>query len=70
MRVDERTLAAEQFTHFVSGLDLPLVGTLRDTQNYVHLAVSGLSVFDVHTSRTERDLAQWQPICQWLSQPI
>jgi len=70
MRVDERTLAAEQFSNFVSSLDLPLVGTLRDTQNYVHLAVSGLSVFDVHTSRTERDLEQWQPICQWLSQPV
>jgi len=67
MRVDERTLAADQFHTFVQSLDLPLAGTLRDTQNYVHLAVSGLSVFDVAPSRVERDLAQWAPICEWLS---
>jgi len=67
MRVDERTLAADQFHTFVQSLDLPLAGTLRDTQNFVHLAVSGLSVFDVAPSRVERDLAQWAPICEWLS---
>jgi chromosome partitioning protein len=50
-------------------LDLPLAGTLRDTQNYVHLAVSGLSLFDVAPSRMERDLAQWASICKWLSLP-
>jgi len=67
MRVDERTLAADQFHAFVQSLDLPLAGTLRDTQNYVHLAVSGLSVFDVAPTRVERDLAQWAPICEWIS---
>ena len=69
MRVDERTLAADQFTAFVASLDLPLAGTLRDTQNYVHLAVGGLSLFDVAPSRMERDLAQWASICKWLSLP-
>jgi len=69
MRLDERTIAADQFSTFVDSLDLPLAGTLRDTQNYVHLAVSGLSVFDVAPSRVERDLAQWAPICAWLSLP-
>jgi chromosome partitioning protein len=66
MRVDERTLAADQFNAFVASLDLPLAGTLRDTQNYVHLAVNGLSLFDVAPSRMERDLTQWAPICEWL----
>lgn len=67
MRVDERTLAAEQFNAFIASLDLPLAGTLRDTQNYVHLAVSGLSLFDVAPQRMERDLAQWAAICEWLA---
>ena len=65
MRVDERTLAADQLNAFIASLSLPLAGTLRDTQNYVHLAVSGLSLFDVSASRMERDLAQWAPICEW-----
>jgi chromosome partitioning protein len=67
MRVDERTLAADQFHAFIASLDLPLAGTLRDTQNYVHLAVGGLSLFDVSASRMERDLVQWASICEWLA---
>jgi chromosome partitioning protein len=66
MRVDDRTLAADQLFAFVKSLNLPAVGTLRDTQNYVHLAANGLTVFDVHTSRMERDQDQWKPIGKWL----
>lgn len=67
MRVDERTLAADQLRAFVTSLDLPVLGFLRDTQNYIHLAARGLSVFDVAPARVERDRAQWQPICEWLA---
>jgi chromosome partitioning protein len=66
MRVDERTLSADQLSAFVKSLDLPKVGTLRDTQNYVHLAANGLTVFDVQTSRMEQDREQWKPIGKWL----
>ena len=67
MRIDERTRSAEQLHHFVEGLGLPVLGYVRDTQNYVHLAAQGLSVFDVGaTTRVARDLEQWQSICQWL----
>jgi chromosome partitioning protein len=66
MRVDERTIAADKLREFVATLDLPVLGFLRDTQNYVHLAAGGLTVFDVAPSRVERDLEQWQPVCDWL----
>ena len=67
MRIDERTRSAEQLHHFVEGLGLPVLGYVRDTQNYMHLAARGLSVFDVGaTTRVARDLEQWQSICQWL----
>lgn len=66
MRVDERTRAADQLHHFVGSLGLPVLGTLRDTQNYVHLAAHGLTVFDVTPGRVARDLEQWQGICAWL----
>ena len=66
MRVDARTLAADKLHAFVQALGVPMVGELRDTQNYVHLAARGLTVFDVAPGRVERDLAQWKPICDWL----
>jgi len=66
MRVDERTRAAEQLRTFVASTGLPVLGTLRDTQNYVQLAAHGLTVFDLAPERVARDLAQWEPICRWL----
>ncbi len=67
MRVDARTIAADNLREFVEGLGLPVLGYLRDTQNYIHLAARGLTLFDVAPSRVEKDLDQWQGICQWLN---
>ena len=66
MRVDPRTIAAEKLREFVDGLGLPVLGHLRDTQNYVHLAARGLTLFDVAPGRVQRDLDQWAGICEWV----
>ncbi len=66
MRTREGTIATEQLQAFLSGVKLPLLGLLRDTQNYVHLAAHGLTLWDVDASRFGRDRAQWQPIVEWL----
>jgi chromosome partitioning protein len=56
MRVDARTIAADKLQEFVATLGLPVLGYLRDTQNYVHLAAHGLTMFDVTPGRVEKDL--------------
>ena len=66
MRVDARTIAADKLHEFVATLGLPVLGYLRDTQNYIHLAARGLTLFDVASGRVEKDLAQWQAIREWL----
>ena len=66
MRVDARTIAADKLHEFVDTLGLPVLAYLRDTQNYVHLAARGLTLFDVAPGRVEKDLEQWQAICRWL----
>jgi len=66
MRVDPRTRAAEQLARFVAELGVPVSGYLRDTQNYVHLAAHGLTLFDVPRQRVERDRATWEPLLDWL----
>jgi chromosome partitioning protein len=66
MRVDPRTISADKLHEFVATLDLPVIGHLRSTQNYIHLAARGLTLFDVAPGRVERDLEQWQDICRWL----
>jgi chromosome partitioning protein len=66
MRVDPRTISADKLHEFVDSLGLPVLGYLRHTQNYIHLAARGLTLFDVAPGRVERDLAQWEGICRWL----
>jgi chromosome partitioning protein len=65
-RVDARTVAAGNLRKFMESLDVPVLSCLRDTQYYVHMAAHGLSMFDISASKVQRDLEQWQPICQWL----
>ena len=66
MRVREHTLANEQLHQYLATLPVPVVGWLRDTQNYVQLAARGLTLWDVAPSRVERDLEQWQPLIEWI----
>ena len=66
MRVKEHTIARERLQEFVATLGAPLVASLRDTQNYVHLAAHGLTLFDVAPGRVERDLEQFEPLARWL----
>jgi chromosome partitioning protein len=66
MRVREHTRANEQLHQYLATLPVPVVGWLRDTQNYVQLAARGLTLWDVAPSRVERDLEQWGPLAAWV----
>lgn len=66
MRVREHTRANEQLHTYLATLPVPVVGWLRDTQNYVQLAAHGLTLWDVAPSRVERDLEQWVPLEAWI----
>lgn len=65
-RVNERTVAYQQLSKFLDRLSIPVVGTLRDTQNYVWAAGSGLSIHEMQAHRVGRDLEQWQTVTAWL----
>lgn len=51
---------------FLGKLELPIVGQLRDTQNYIRLMDRGLSIFDLPKSRVQRDVDEWFLILEWL----
>ncbi|OWW19835.1 ParA family protein [Noviherbaspirillum denitrificans] len=66
MRINVRTRAADQLAHYVGNVGLPVLGYLRDTQNYVQLAAHGATVWDVAPSRVEKDLEQWTDLVKWV----
>jgi len=55
---------------FLERLNLPLITSLRDSQNYVRVMENGLSIFDLPPSKARRDLQQWQPLLDWLEADI
>lgn len=65
-RTRESMISTEHLREFLATVNLPMLGFLRDTQNYVHLAARGLTLWDLPPSRVARDLEQWRPITQWL----
>jgi chromosome partitioning protein len=69
MRVDGRTNAAEVLRQWAQAQELPFLGILRETQMYVRTLERGLTIFDLPPSQAATDLAQWEPILQWL-QPV
>jgi chromosome partitioning protein len=69
MRLDARTKSAEVLRAWATSLSVPFIAVLRESQAYVRCIEKGLSVFDLPAAHVQTDLAQWQPILDWL-QPI
>lgn len=66
MRIDGRTRAGEVLREWSEGLGVPFLGVLRETQTYVRSLEKGLTVFDVAPTQVPIDLAQWEPILDWM----
>jgi len=69
MRVDPRTRSAKELERFLAEHDVPVLSWLRDTQLYVQAAATGMTLFDLPPSRTQKDRDAWKPILQWLGEP-
>ena len=67
MRIDGRTSAGEVLRKWSEDLGLPFLGVLRETQLYVRCLERGLTIFDLTPSQAATDMAQWQPIIEWMT---
>jgi len=50
----------------IEKLKIPLIGTLRDTQNYTLPASQGMGVIDLPNYRARSDIENWSTILQWI----
>ena len=66
MRLDARTKSAEVLQDWAASLNVPFIAVLREAQAYVRCIEKGLSVFDMPAAQVQSDLAQWEPILDWL----
>jgi chromosome partitioning protein len=66
-RVRSNTRVSQSLTRFLESLDIPLIATLRDTQNYVRSAEIGIGVCEMPRWQVQQELPQWQQILAWLA---
>lgn len=66
-RVRQNTLVSQSLMRFLASLDIPLVTTLRDTQNYVRSAELGIGVAEMPRWQVQQDLESWRQVMAWLS---
>lgn len=67
MRIDTRTRSGQVLREWSESLKVPFLGVLRETQLYVKCLENGQTLFDQPASAVSADLAQWEPILQWLA---
>ena len=71
-RVRSNTLISQALMRFLSSLDIPLVATFRDTQNYVRAAQTGTGIYEMPNWQVNKDLEDWKKLGSWLDsrQPV
>jgi chromosome partitioning protein len=70
MRLDMRTKGAAVLALWAMQNKIPFIGALREVQSYVQCADTGLTLFDLPTAKVKVDLAQWEPILEWLGPAV
>jgi len=65
-RVRSNTLITQALMRFLNSLDIPLVATLRDTQNYVRSTQLGMGIHEMPSWQVQRDLDDWNGLGDWL----
>lgn len=65
-RVRSNTLVSQSLTRFLMSIDIPLIATLRDSQNYLRAAELGVGIFEMPTWQVSKDLDEWHNLLGWL----
>lgn len=65
-RVRRNTVIYQSLMRFLATLHIPVIATLRDSQNYVRAAELGLGLHEMKHHAVAPDLGDWEPLLAWL----
>ncbi len=66
-RVRENTRIFRALEDFLGEFEIPLLTHLRESQNYIRAAETGLGIFELAPSQVAEDVVQWDPVVAWLA---
>jgi chromosome partitioning protein len=67
MRVEAGSEGHSVLQRWAADRQLPFIATLRESATYVRCAEQGLTLFDLPPAVVRPDMAEWQPILDWLA---
>ena len=65
-RVRKNTLIYQSLLRFLETLQIPVITSIRDSQNYVRAAENGVGIHEMKRYLVETDLTEWAPLLAWL----
>jgi chromosome partitioning protein len=65
-RVKRNTIIYQSLMRFLETLRIPVVATLRDSQNYVRAAEQGVGIHEMKRHLVAQDLGDWESLLGWL----
>ena len=65
-RVRENARVYHVLEDFLQQYKIPLLTHLRESQNYIRAAETGLGIFELAPSMVAQDVVQWDPVVAWL----
>jgi chromosome partitioning protein len=65
-RVRKNTLMFQSLMRFLEKLEIPVIATIRDSQNYVRAAEQGVGIHEMKSYLVKEDMTQWETLLAWL----
>lgn len=51
---------------FLKAVDVPFAGALRNSQNYIKAADTGVGIFEMSLGDVKLDMKEWEPLLHWI----
>jgi len=67
-RTRTNTRSLQQLMRFLTSLKIPIISTIRDSQNYVQAAGRGIGIYEMPHYKAHRDIDDFSKIVGWLEQ--
>ena len=69
-RVKVNTLIYQSLLRFLETLQIPIVATLRDSQNYIRAAEHGMGIHEMKDHQVQDDTKAWEPLTAWIERSV
>lgn len=65
-RTRQNTRSFDKLMRFLDSLGIPIIGVLRDSQNFVRAAEEGIGVCEMQRHRVRKEMEQLDGVVEWL----